>query len=317
MARARTLEQAAAFVDKVGIALVFGKADVVLPSLWDAVCGPGADWAVRDENGKAIAFTKDFDRLWHWKDDLPDRRLACAGRHLARDAAALVSRKLVPAIYALTARVGEPEDFRELELAPLEREIAEAVLAEGPISAPELRRLLATDDKKGVDKAVSCCSGSSSSRTRASSSRTPAGPRCVRTCSRAAGGPGSGASQPRRKRGARSRGRCWQLRVRSPTRIWQPRSAGRSGRRRPRSTTSATAGSRPHARRTASGSGYRERGANPPPSSAAAQVPTRRAVEAVPQVLAVADLAELAGTKALLAPAEVRVDVARRHVFAT
>jgi len=154
MARARTLEQAAAFVDKVGIALVFGKADVVLPSLWDAVCGPGADWAVRDENGKAIAFTKDFDRLWHWKDDLPDRRLACAGRHLARDAAALVSRKLVPAIYALTARVGEPEDFRELELAPLEREIAEAVLAEGPISAPELRRLLATDDKKGVDKAV-------------------------------------------------------------------------------------------------------------------------------------------------------------------
>src|SRR6266498_5456884 len=88
MARARTLEQAAAFVDKVGIALVFGKADLVLPSLWDAVCGPGADWAVRDENGKAIAFTPDFDRLWHWKDDLPDRRLACAGRHLARDAAA-------------------------------------------------------------------------------------------------------------------------------------------------------------------------------------------------------------------------------------
>lgn len=150
----RTLEQAAAFVDRVGIALVFGKADVVLPSLWDEVCGPGADWAVRDENGKAVAFTPEFDRLWHWKDDLPDRRLACAGRHLARDAAALISRKLVPAIYALTGRPGEPEDFRELELAPLEQEVAEAVVAEGPISAPELRRLLATDDKKGIDKAI-------------------------------------------------------------------------------------------------------------------------------------------------------------------
>jgi hypothetical protein len=154
MARVRTLEQAAAFVDRVGIALVFGKADVVLPSLWDEVCGPGADWAVRDENGKAVAFTPEFDRLWHWKDDLPDRRLACAGRHLARDAAALISRKLVPAVYALTGRPATPEDFRELELGPLEREVAEAVLAEGPLSAPELRRLLATDDKKGVDKAV-------------------------------------------------------------------------------------------------------------------------------------------------------------------
>jgi DNA glycosylase AlkZ-like len=109
---------------------------------------------VRDEHGKAVAFTKEFDRLWHWKDDLPARRLACAGRHLARDAAALISRKLVPAVYALTGRDGRVDDFRELELTPLEREAAEAVLEAGPLSAPELRRLLATDDKKGVDKAV-------------------------------------------------------------------------------------------------------------------------------------------------------------------
>jgi hypothetical protein len=150
----RTLEQAAAFVDRVGIALVFGKADVVLPSLWDEVCGPGGDWAVRDENGKAVSFTPEFDRLWHWKDDLPEQRRVCAGRHLARDAAALISPKLVSTLYALTGRAGTPEDFHELELARLELEVAEAVLAEGPVSAPELRRLLATDDKKGVDKAI-------------------------------------------------------------------------------------------------------------------------------------------------------------------
>ena len=154
MPRVRTLEQAATFVDRVGIALVFGKADIVLPSLWDEICGPSADWAVRDENGKAVAFTPEFDRLWHWKDDLPERRLVCAGRHLARDAAALISPRLVPAVYALAGRRGVPDDFRELELDPLERQVAEAVLAEGPVSAPELRRLLATDDKKGVDKAI-------------------------------------------------------------------------------------------------------------------------------------------------------------------
>jgi Winged helix DNA-binding domain len=154
VARVRTLEQAAAYIDRVGIALVFGKADVVLPSLWDEVCGPGGDWAVRDENGKAVSFTPEFDRLWHWKDDLPERRLACAGHHLARDAAALISRKLVPAVYALTGRDGSVEDFRGLDLTPLEREAAEAVLEAGPLSAPELRRLLATDDKKGVDKAI-------------------------------------------------------------------------------------------------------------------------------------------------------------------
>jgi DNA glycosylase AlkZ-like len=150
----RTLEQAAAFVDRVGIALVFGKADVVLPSLWDEVCGAGGDWAVRDDTGKAVSFTPEFDRLWHWKDDLPDRRLACAGRHLARDAAALISRKLVPAVYALTGRDGSVDDFRRLELTPIEREAAEAVLEAGPLSAPEVRQLLAADDKKSVDKAV-------------------------------------------------------------------------------------------------------------------------------------------------------------------
>jgi Winged helix DNA-binding domain len=154
MARVRTLEQAAAFIDRVGIALVFGKADVVLPSLFDAVCGAGSDWAVRDENGKVTAFTPEFGRLWRWKDDLPDRRLVCAGRHLARDAAALISPKLVPVIYALTGRTGTPEDFRDLELTPLERDVAEAVLSGGPASAPELRRMLASDDKKGIEKAI-------------------------------------------------------------------------------------------------------------------------------------------------------------------
>jgi len=155
MPRARTIEQAAGFVDDVGIALVFGKADIVLPSLWEAIGGPGPlEWAVRDETGKFLSFTPEMDRLWSWKDELPERRLACAGRHLARGAAALIARRLVSAVYALTGRPGAPEDFRDLELTPLERELAEAVLDEGPATAPELRQLLGTADKKSVDKAI-------------------------------------------------------------------------------------------------------------------------------------------------------------------
>jgi len=155
MARARTIEQAAGFVDDVGIALVFGKADIVLPSLWEAVGGPGPmEWAVRDDQGKFVSFTRDFDRLWRWKDELPEGRLACAGKHLARGAAALIARRLVPAVYALTGRPGTPEDFRDLELTPLERELAEAVLDKGPATAPELRQQLGAADKKSVERAI-------------------------------------------------------------------------------------------------------------------------------------------------------------------
>jgi hypothetical protein len=153
--RIRSLDKAAAWIDEVGIALVFGKADIVLPALWDAIADP-ADraWAIRDEQGEFVSFTPEFDRLWHWKDELPERRRVCAGRHLARGAAALIARRLVPSVYALTGRPGTLEDFRDLELSPLERELGEAVLEAGPSSAPELRRLLGTEDKKSVEKAV-------------------------------------------------------------------------------------------------------------------------------------------------------------------
>jgi hypothetical protein len=153
MERVSSLEEAAEFVDEVGIAAVWGKADLVLPSLWDVVGGPGADWAIRDEQGKPTGFTREFDRLWRWKDELPERQLSCAGRHFG-SAALLIAPRLLAAAYALTGRSGKPEDFRAEELSPLEREVAEATLDTGPVSGPELRELLGTEDKKGVDKAI-------------------------------------------------------------------------------------------------------------------------------------------------------------------
>src|SRR6266576_1800975 len=104
-----TVNKAAEFVDRVGIA------------------GPDADWATRDETGKALEFSPEFQRLWRWKDELPERRLACAGRHFS-SAALLIAPRLLPAAYAITGRPGSPDDFRDAALESLEREVAEVVL---------------------------------------------------------------------------------------------------------------------------------------------------------------------------------------------
>jgi DNA glycosylase AlkZ-like len=153
-ARITSLDGVVAYVDRVGIAVAWGKSDLVLPSLWQGIAGPGADWAVRDESGNATAFTPEFRQLWRWKDELPERRLACAGRHF-NAAALLIAPRLLADAYALTGRAGAAEDFRDdPELEALEREVAEAVLENGPLIAPELRRLLGTSDRKAVERAI-------------------------------------------------------------------------------------------------------------------------------------------------------------------
>jgi hypothetical protein len=149
-----TLEEAAAWLGEVGIALLFPKPDYVLPSLWEAVAGrTDVDWALRDEEERFVSFTPEMEKVWTWKDELPRLRLACIGLHVVRTTG-LVAPKLVPAVYALTGRAGKPEDFRDEELEPLARELAEAALELGrPTTRRELR-LLVNREKRDVDKAV-------------------------------------------------------------------------------------------------------------------------------------------------------------------
>ena len=74
---------AAAWVDRVGLAVLYPNDDLVLPSLWEALTGrQDVDWAVREDGGKFVDFTPDFARVWSWKDELPEQRLVCAGKHL-------------------------------------------------------------------------------------------------------------------------------------------------------------------------------------------------------------------------------------------
>ena len=123
--------------------MLFPTDDLVLHSLWEAVTGkPVVD---RD-------FAPDVALVWGWKDDLPGQRLVCAGKHLG-GRASFVSLDLLPMLYALTGRDGRPEDFRDEELSPIERDVAEALLQSGPASSAELPRL-AGHERKRVSSAI-------------------------------------------------------------------------------------------------------------------------------------------------------------------
>ena len=149
----KTIRGAANWVDRQGIATLFPGADLVLPSLWEAIAGsPEVDWAIRDEDGGYVSFTPEMDRCWRWKDELPERGLACVGKHLGRWSALIAPRLLAP-LYALTGRAGTPADFRDGDFTPLQLDVAEAVLAEGPCTGPELRALVGAE-KKQADAAV-------------------------------------------------------------------------------------------------------------------------------------------------------------------
>jgi DNA glycosylase AlkZ-like len=116
----------------------------VLPSLWEAVTGkPVVD---RD-------FAPDVALVWGWKDELPGRKLVCAGKHLG-GRASFVSLELLPVLYALTGRSGQLADFRDEELSPVERDVAEALLQSGPISSAELPSLAGHERKRVSAAAV-------------------------------------------------------------------------------------------------------------------------------------------------------------------
>ena len=125
---------------------------MVLPSLWEAISGSReVEWGTVDATGRNV-FTPEMAKCWAWKDELPDRRLACVGKHFGRWSV-LVAPRLLASLYALTGRTGQAADFREGDLTPLQLEVAEATLAEGPCTGPELRALVGAE-KKPVDAAL-------------------------------------------------------------------------------------------------------------------------------------------------------------------
>ena len=140
----RTIETAAAWVDRVGLALLFPKADVVLPSLWEQVNGStDENWAVREADGTFVRWTEEMGFLWNAKDELPSRNLVCVGKHLAR-VTALIAPSLLPSVCAQADRT-VPDG--------LAADVLDAVREDGPLTGPQLRELVG-EPKKDVDRAV-------------------------------------------------------------------------------------------------------------------------------------------------------------------
>lgn len=124
------MPQAARWIDRVGLGLLFPKADVVLPSLWEQVSGlPVTDW-----NDPAINF------FWWAKDVLPDEGRAVVGKHLA-GAASVVAPRLLPTLVAANGEAIEDDP------------VVEAIRELGPLTNPQIRNLTGLS-RAQVDRSI-------------------------------------------------------------------------------------------------------------------------------------------------------------------
>jgi hypothetical protein len=139
------LEQAAAFVERVEIAVVFPVVDLVLPSLWEEVLNTrDVVVFVKDRRGKRV-LSRELREVWSLAEGLARGRRACVGKHIAHRYA-LVSRRSLPALRALAG--SDPD------LSPLERDLVEVIRTTGPLTSPELRPLLGLGDAAAVKRAL-------------------------------------------------------------------------------------------------------------------------------------------------------------------
>jgi hypothetical protein len=140
----KSVRGAAKWLDGVGVAALLPGADLVLPSLWEAVAGTRAvEWGVQREDGK-FEFTPEMARCWRWKDELPAQGHALVGKHLGRWAA-LVAPRLISEVWTVAAE-------RREALTDLHRAIVDAIRENGAVTVPQLRALVPGADKKHVEQ---------------------------------------------------------------------------------------------------------------------------------------------------------------------
>jgi hypothetical protein len=136
----RTLEAAAAFVEDVGIALLFPADKPIAPSLWEAIAGADAEPFAEGMN-------EDEELAWEFKDALPAAGLAWSGKFL-QGRNALLAPTLLASLYP---GAGRPDDHQQLHLSQEAHRIAEALLF-GPQPTSMLRELVG--HKGPYDRAI-------------------------------------------------------------------------------------------------------------------------------------------------------------------
>ncbi|MFC8538817.1 hypothetical protein ACFUJY_33540 [Streptomyces sp. NPDC057249] len=138
----RTADEAGAYIEDVGLCLLFGDKAASLPSLREAG---------RDEEAEMLpaGWGEDLERVWTWKDMLPTERRAWCGRFLG-GRQALLSPRMTDLLYP---HAGEPDDFQDVALSPQARGVAEHLLLEGPTSMRVVREAFGLDGR-GAQKVL-------------------------------------------------------------------------------------------------------------------------------------------------------------------
>ena len=136
------IDRAARFISDVGFCLLFPKAGIELPSLWEAASDRPLMDAVDQWGGP------DIDRVWVWKDQLPRRGLAWYGEFV-RGRKSFLSPELLADLYP---REGKPGDFADQPFSDDARRIARILLRSGPQSTAALREALSVEGSRGADR---------------------------------------------------------------------------------------------------------------------------------------------------------------------
>ena len=134
--RVRTEAEALAFLEDVGISLLFSAKNIELPSLWGALCG-------EDRPIPSHHDSHELGLAWQWKDSLPIGRKVLYGKFL-RKKPVFISLDLAPHLYALSPNYGDPaedflQDYEDGRLSVEAKQIYEVLLEQGALPTSRLR----------------------------------------------------------------------------------------------------------------------------------------------------------------------------------
>jgi hypothetical protein len=151
--RIQTIDQARAFVERVGFCFLWPIKGIEMPSLFHAIAGQ-----VRSVPNKHN--DPDLSKCWGWKDRALGRQWWYYGKLLRRKAT-LVSLDLLPAFYACSENYGSLDDYvqeyRAGTMTAEAKSVYEALLEQGPLDTVRLRResrMAAESAKSRFDRAL-------------------------------------------------------------------------------------------------------------------------------------------------------------------
>jgi hypothetical protein len=132
--RVATLGDAVKFIDAAGFCTLFPVGNVPLPSLYCAATERNPD--------DGIVFDQCFEKIWHWKDELPRRGRAHYAKYF-RGKGTLIARAYLPYFLAMREVAAAPHDherfYREGRIRDDARLIWQALAEHGPLATLELR----------------------------------------------------------------------------------------------------------------------------------------------------------------------------------